>query len=95
MKKLLSLIVALLVLFSLNPAVARKARSTHYLTYEVVQLIENVIVLQSPAGEKLEIDKARRPELQIGDRVRYAKTKDRLGVTLSPGGPDEPEGEED
>ncbi len=79
MKKLAALIVGLsLICFSGSPAIARK----FYKTYEVVAVTEKTLVLQRKKGEKIEIDRARRPYLGIGDRVRYDKHRDRLGRTL-------------
>lgn len=95
MKKLLSLIVALLVVLSVNPALARRTGTTHFRTYEVVQVTEKVIVLKAQTGEKVEADKSLRPELKVGDRVRYERSQGRFGVTIPAGGPDEPAAEEE
>jgi len=54
----------------------------YYDTYEVVGVTEKTFVLEHPDGEKVEIEKSRRPDLKKGDKVRYDKYRDRLGRTL-------------
>ena len=77
MKKIVMFIISLsFLIFVVNPAIAK------YLTYEVVEVTENKIVLESSGGKKYEIDKSRRPTLKVGDKVRYDKTRNRLGKTL-------------
>ena len=79
MIKIAAVIITLsLVFLSGSPAIAKK----FYKTYEVVEITEQTLVLQKKNGEKVEIDKARRPNLEIGDRVRYDKHRNRLGQTL-------------
>ena len=79
MKKIAAVIICLLFLFLLvNPVIAKK----RYKTYEVVEVTEKTLVLQRTTGEEVEIDKSRRPNLKIGDKVRYDKHRNRLGKTL-------------
>lgn len=54
----------------------------YYDTYRVVEVSDETIVLEHPDGNRVEIDKSRRPYLQKGDEVRYDKYRDRLGRTL-------------
>ena len=79
MKKLTTFIVSLvLFIFMVSPATA----NWKWKTYEVVDVTEQTIVLESSGGKRFEIDKSRRPTLQIGDKVRYDKTRNRLGKTV-------------
>ena len=88
MKKFLSLVVALIFLLSANPV---PARSTHFRTFTVVEVTETGIVLQALTGEKVEIARSRRPELQVGDRIRFERSQNRLGQPLAPGAPESAE----
>jgi hypothetical protein len=79
MKRFTPFIISLVFfIFVVSPAVAK----TFYKTYEVVEVTEKTIVLESSGGKKIEIDKSRRPTLKKGDKVRYDKSKDRLGVPV-------------
>lgn len=79
MKRITLFIISLtFFIFLLSPAMARN----YYKTYEVVEVTEKVIVLESSGGKKIEIDKSRRPALKKGDKVRYDKIKNRLGETV-------------
>lgn len=100
MKKFITTVAGLLLLLVANPLAAQtpgkyplpgpahvpgtSTTSGHYRTYTVVEVTETVIVLQALTGERVEIEKSRRPELKVGDRVRYKKTRNRLGETLPP-----------
>jgi flagellar biosynthesis/type III secretory pathway M-ring protein FliF/YscJ len=79
MKKIAAVIICLLLLFLLvNPVIAKR----RYKTYEVVEVTEKTLVLQRTDGREVEIDRSRRPYLEIGDKVRYDKHRNRLGRTL-------------
>lgn len=65
-------------IFMAGPVMAK----SRYKTYEVVEVTEKTIVLESSGGKKIEIDKSRRPTLKKGDKVRYEKTQDRLGTNV-------------
>lgn len=54
----------------------------YYDTYRVVDVTDETVVLEHPDGNKVEIDKSRRPYLRKGDEVRYDKYRNRLGRTL-------------
>ncbi|MGV1098039.1 hypothetical protein ACUUL3_01325 [Thiovibrio sp. JS02] len=80
MKKL-AIPMLLALTLCLAPAKAVEAKKL-YKTYEVVEVTEKSIVLKSAAGETVEIEKERRPNLEKGDKVRYDKIRNRLGETL-------------
>lgn len=65
-------------LIAAHPAAARK----FYKTYEVVAVTGKVFVLEKKGGEKIEIEISRRPEIKVGDKVRYDSHKNRLGETV-------------
>ena len=79
MKKITMFIISLtLFIFVAGLAMA----DVFYSTYEVVEVTENTIVLQNSAGYMTEIDKSRRPTLQVGDKVRYDTVRNVLGKTV-------------
>ncbi len=49
----------------------------------MVEVTEERITLQSKGGGvTVSIEKTRRPTLEVGDRVRYDKKRNRLGKTV-------------
>ncbi len=80
MKKIALLLIGLLL--SILPVYA-EAGTDHYKTFEVIEINEKRIVLQNSGGKKFEIDRARRPNLKKGDKVRYDYIRDRLGQAVS------------
>lgn len=82
MKKILPVIVALMVWFAAGSVLAER---NHFRTFTVVEVTETAIIMQSTTGETVAIDKSRRSELQVGDRVSYEPARKWLGPTLPPG----------
>lgn len=95
MKKTAVVFILILSLFLYgNSAIAR----SRYRTYKVIEVLEKTIILQREArkinvttgdvisSEKktIAISRAKRPNLKVGDRVRYRQRTNRLGRTLSP-----------
>lgn len=80
MKKIALLVIGLLL--AILPA-HTEAGTDYYRTFEVVEVTEKSIVLQSSGGKKYEIDRTRRPSLKKGDKVRYDYVRNRLGQTVS------------
>jgi len=82
MKKILPMLLALVFLTSsVSPALAK----SRYKTYTVVEVKENTITLERQYyGETITetIDRSKRPDLKVGDRVRYEPYKKRLGKSL-------------
>lgn len=67
-----------LIFLGISPAAARN----YYKTYNVVAVTEKNFVLQKKGGEKVEIEISRRPEVRVGDKIRYDKRRNRLGETV-------------
>lgn len=83
-------------LYQVGGRVQYTIKKERYQTYEVSEVSEKTITLQRTARKieplprrELEkktttvtIDRARRPDLKVGDRVRYDRTRNRLGRTV-------------
>lgn len=81
MKKLAILGVCLS--FFLFFTAAPVAAITYYHTWEVIEVTKDTIVIQREGeGDKVTLEKSRRPYLKVGDRVRYDHVRNRLGNTL-------------
>jgi hypothetical protein len=81
MKRFACLICCLSLIFLLGGPVFGK---DYYKTYAVVEVTEKTIVLQRDqrgTTERIEIERTRRPDIEVGDQVRYDKRRDRLGKT--------------
>ena len=79
MKKITTSIISLtLIILVAGLAVA----DTYWRTYEVVEVTDNTIVLENADGGLIDIDKSRRPTLQVGDKVRYDNVRNVLGKNV-------------
>jgi len=77
MKKTIIFAVALLLVFPcFNESYARRGKN-FYETYDIVEINKDGIVIQGFEGAKLQINKDSEG-YQVGDRVRYDNTRDRL-----------------
>jgi len=82
MKKAVLFIISLVFFVLSGSQVIAK---TYYRTYEVVEVTEKTITLQRKSGDeviKAVIERSRRPNLKVGDRVRYDRRTNRLRNTL-------------
>ncbi|MFN2365460.1 MAG: hypothetical protein ABR523_03235 [Desulfurivibrionaceae bacterium] len=77
--ELRTFLIAIVVLFLLG---GTAMAVWYYNTFEVVEVTEKTFVLEGPDGDRVEIEKSRRPYLKKGDRVRYDKYRNRLRRTL-------------
>lgn len=64
-----------------------KRHKDYYKTWTVVEVTDDEIMLERTKSndeiEKVSISRSRRPSLEVGDKVRYDKIRDRLRKTLS------------
>jgi len=82
MKRVFGIIVCALSVFFLTTGQGYAAKS-FYKTYTVTKVTEDHIVLQRKYSDKeVVLDKARRPGLEVGDKVRYDRVRNRLRRTL-------------
>ena len=77
MKKIIVFAVALLIVFvCFNESYARRGKN-FYETYDIIEINKDGIVIQDFEGVKFQINKDSEG-YQVGDRVRYDNTRDRL-----------------
>lgn len=81
-KKIRAFLIGIVVMFLLG---GTALAVWYYDTFEVVAVTEKHFILEHPDGKRVAIEKSRRPYLQMGDKVRYDKYRNRLGRTLDRG----------
>lgn len=92
MKRICIFIINLFILlmfnnFSIAEQDSKETYQSSYYTYEVVEVTAETFTLQRTKRNKeivsAVIERSRRPELQVGDKVRYDKSNNRLRKTLT------------